>query len=120
MNFEKLFSSFKNAAKGIKFVFTNEQNFRLQVYAAGLVIFLMFFFQLRKSEILVIILLVTLILILELLNSALEKFLDILKPRLSFQVEVVKDIMAAMVLIASSCSVIIFLIIFWPYLLELF
>lgn len=118
MNFRKLTQSFKNALKGVKYVFVNEQNFRLQVLGGILALILMWLFRLRKSEMIVILLLITIVLTLELLNSALEKFADLLKPRLSYQIEVVKDIMAAMVFLASLSALIIGLIIFWPYFLE--
>ena len=46
-------------------------------------------------------------------------FLDLLKPRLSPQVETVKDIMAGAVLLASIGSVIVGAIIFIPYIVPL-
>ena len=49
----------------------------------------------------------------------LEKFLDLVKPRLHYHVEVIKDVMAAAVLLASFGSVIIGLFIFIPHLVEL-
>ena len=52
----------------------------------------------------VLLLIVMLVLLLELLNSALERFADLLKPRLLVHVETVKNIMAAMVLLASVFS----------------
>lgn len=67
----------------------------------------------------VILLLVLSVLILELLNSALEKFLDILKPRLQLHVARVKDIMAAMVLLASIGALVIGGMIFLPYIIEI-
>jgi len=118
MKINKFFQSCKNAAKGVSFVYRNEQNFRIQLALAILVIVMMFVFSLSRSEMIVILVLVLLILILELLNSALEKFVDILKPRLEYQVEVVKDIMAAMVLIASLGALIIGGIIFLPHILS--
>lgn len=115
-----LVESFKNALRGLVHVFRYEQNFRLQIYLAVTVMILMRFFQLRKSEMIVISLLVLLVLILELLNSAVEKLSDVLKPRLSYQIQTVKDIMAAMVFLASLGAAIIGLIIFWPYFENVF
>lgn len=100
-------------------MFKHEQNFRLQLVAAAIVIILIFVFELRRSEILVLLLLILSVLMLELLNSALEKFVDILKPRLLKQVQVVKDMMAAMVLLTAIGAVIIGTIIFWPHVVEL-
>jgi len=58
------------------------------------------------------------VLILEMLNTVFEKLVDLYKPRLHDYVKDVKDIMSAIVLVASVASVVIALFIFVPYLLE--
>lgn len=118
MNIKRFFESFKYACRGIRHVFVNEQNFRVQLYVTVLVLAMVWFFQLRKSEMVVILLLILIVLILELLNGAVEKLSDVLKPRLHFQIEVVKDIMSAIVLVASLGSTLIGIIIFWPYIVQ--
>lgn len=119
MNFRRLAQSVKDAISGLKFVFLNEQNFRVQIFVAILVLIGSWFFRMRKSEMIVIGLLILLVLILELLNSAVERLADVLKPRLDWQIQMVKDIMAAMVLFASLGALIIGVVIFWPYVFEL-
>ncbi len=117
MYLKRLKRSFSDAIRGVVFVYKNEKNFRIQIWFGWLGIILMLVLRLNKSEMIVVILLVLLVLILELINSALEKFLDILKPRLELQVALVKDIMAAMVLVASIGALIIGALIFWPYII---
>ncbi len=119
MKIKQLFNSIRYSLRGIKYVFKNEQNFRIQLFVALLVVLLMFLFSLRRSEIVVLILLIVAVLTLEILNSALEKFIDLLKPRLAPQVKVVKDMMAAMVLITALGSAIIGIMIFWPHIIEI-
>ncbi|MFZ2190228.1 MAG: diacylglycerol kinase family protein [Candidatus Magasanikiibacteriota bacterium] len=118
MNLSRLVQSFKEAIQGVAYVFKHEQNFRLQVLISCLVLLLVWLFELSKAEMIVIFLLIILVLILELLNSAVEKLSDILKPRLSLQIGVVKDIMAGMVFLSSLGAVVIGLIIFWPHVFE--
>lgn len=120
MNFSQLIKSFKYAVKGLQYVFKNEQNFRFQIYTAMLVFVAAGVLHLRKHEIIVVSLLVMFVLILELLNTVIERFVDVMKPRLSLQIEIVKDIMAAIVLCASLFSLVIGFYIFIPYLLEIF
>ena len=115
MDFRRLLQSFKDAINGVKYVFSNEQNFRIQVYLAIFVLILISILGLRNSEIIIIILMIAIVLILELLNSALEKFADLLKPRLSVQIQIIKDILAAMVFLSSIVAIIIGSIILWPY-----
>ena len=119
MNTKNLLKSFRDASRGIAYVFKHEQNFRIQLFLGGVVIISALLFEVKRSELLLLLLLVMSVLVLELINSAVEKFADVLKPRLSFQIEVTKDIMAAVVLTASLGSIFIGFVIFWPYLFAL-
>ncbi|HLD31306.1 MAG TPA: diacylglycerol kinase family protein [Patescibacteria group bacterium] len=119
MNLKRFWQSLGYAARGIATVFRQEQNFRIQVIMTVMILFLTWFFSLTKAETIVIIILVMLVLILELLNTVVEKFVDLLKPRLTYQVEVIKDMMAAAVFLASIGSLIVGLVIFWPHLVDL-
>jgi len=118
MNIFRFWQSLRDASRGVDYVFHHEQNFRLQIFLALLTLLLTFFFNLRGYEIILIILLIVLVLILELLNSVLEKFIDLLKPRLDYQVKIIKDIAAGMVFISSIGALIIGVIIFWPHVIE--
>ena len=70
----KLKKSFFYALKGITYTFRREQNFRIEVIIAVLVIVFMFFLGLRNSEKIVVLLLVTFILTLEMFNTIIERF----------------------------------------------
>lgn len=113
------FTSLKYALQGLKYVYQRERNFRVQCVVAIFVLGGTVFFQFDTWEYILIILLCTSVLTLEILNSAVEVMLDILKPRLSAQVEVAKDIMAGAVFLVSLCSGIVGLILFAPHILEL-
>lgn len=101
------------------YVFKNEQNFRIQM-VVGLVVFVVILYlPLRTWEAIVLILLVIMVLTMELLNTALEHFTDLFKPRVHPSVGVIKDIMAASVLMTSLGALIIGLIIIGSHLLQL-
>ncbi len=116
----RFFQSFVYAWRGLRYIFLHEFNFRVQLMVSFFTLLLTFFLKVRVEEIIIILLLIALVLLLEILNSALEKLSDILKPRLSEQVEVVKNMLAAMVLLASLLALGIGLTIFTPYIIELF
>jgi len=116
MTLKNSFKSFKAAWLGLKFAFASEQNFRIQVFFAVAVIFLSVYLNLKSWELILIILLVTAVLAMELLNTALEYFADLLKPRLNQQVKIVKDLMAAAVFVVAITAMIIGVLIFWPHL----
>jgi diacylglycerol kinase len=113
--FKKLIFSFKNALHGLWYVIEKEQNFRIELLAGLLVIIVMLFTGLQRFEMIAILLMVFAVLILEILNTSVERIVNMFKPRLHPYARIIKDITAAAVLLASIGSVIIGIIIFWPY-----
>lgn len=116
IKFRRLFKSFTYAFKGIYKVFKEEQNLRIQSFIALVVVIAGFIFNIKKTEWLIIILFIVLVVLMEIVNSAVERVTDILKPRIHDYVKEIKDIMAAAVMVSSVAAAIIGLIIFWPYL----
>lgn len=110
--------SFGHAIKGLWYTFAHENNFRVHVAATLLAIGLGGWFEISVSEWLVLIVTVTLVLVLELINTAVEKLLDSVHPRLHATVGLVKDILAGAVLVSAIMAVIVGGLIFIPYLLE--
>lgn len=113
----RLFKSFSYALKGIKRTFLEEQNFKIQTTVAGLVILLGVIFRITGIEWCLLIFSIILVLLMELVNSAVERATDMLKPRIHEYAKEIKDIMAAAVFLASVAATIIGLIIFLPYVL---
>lgn len=112
--------SVKNAFRGLLYVTKTEKNFQLELLAAAVVIVLTIILNVRSWEAVLLIFLVMWILVAELINTVLEKVVDILKPRIHPYARIIKDIMAAMVLISSIFSLVIGVIIFWPYIEKIF
>lgn len=112
--------SLKHALDGIIYAVSHEKNFRIEIMIAIFVIILMFIFKLKSWEVIVLILMIMWVLILELVNTVLERVADILKPRIHPYAHLIKDLMAAVVLISSVVAVIIGIIIFYPYFQNLF
>lgn len=115
----RLIKSFADAARGLKYVFKSEQNFRIQALLGFLVLVAAVYFPLQNWEVILLILLTLLVLLVEILNTAFEYFSDLLKPRLHHYVSVVKDIMAGAVLLTSVVAVSVGMIIFYPYFINL-
>lgn len=118
MNFFRPGSFFKSldyAVKGLKYTYTHEQNFRVHTFAAAAVILLALLFQVELREAVILILVVASVLVLEIVNTVFEKITDLVKPRLNHYVEVIKDLMAAAVLISSVAALLVGILIFFPY-----
>ena len=119
-NLKKFFKSFRHAFRGLKYVLKNEQNFQLEILLGFFVIILMFVFDIRDWQKVALFLVIFSVLAVELINTILERVVDILKPRVHPYAQLIKDVMAAAVLMASIGAVVIGLIIFLPYFESLF
>lgn len=104
--------SFRHAIRGLKTVFNTERNFRIHTIIAILVIALGVYRDLSKNSWLALFLVIAIIMSLEIFNSAVERLVDMLAPKTHNFAKEVKDLLAAMVLLASLFAVVIGLIIF--------
>lgn len=111
---KKFIRSLINASRGIKYA-AKEQNFKIQIIISIIVIFFAQYFDVKVWEKLALVLIIVLILVLEILNSVFERVVDILEPRVHPYAKIIKDMMAAAVLISAIGAVIIGLIIFGPH-----
>lgn len=118
LSLKRLVKSFHYASRGILIAWKYEQSFRVQVFAALLTVGLMLWFRVTLGEAIALILLIILVLTLEMINSILERFVDVFKPRIHPMVEEIKDLMAGAVLIASLGALIVGLLIFAPHFLN--
>jgi diacylglycerol kinase len=119
-NFKKLFKSFRYAFRGLKYVLRNEQNFQLEILGGVFVVVLMYLFPTRSLEKIALFIVIFAVLVIELINTIFERVVDMLKPRVHPYAQVVKDIMAAAVLLSSIGAVIVGVGIFYPYIKDLF
>jgi len=120
LSFRKLYLSFKYAFRGLKYIIKSQQSFRIHLVITCLVVALMIYLRVTLWESVALIVAIVMVLVLELINSTFEKMMDILKPRIHPYAEVIKDTMAATVLIASIAAAAIGLIVFVPYFIDLF
>jgi len=119
IDFKKLAKSFHYAGRGFYYVLKNEQNFRVQLFLGLLAIAIGIFFRIKLWEIVALIFSISLVLILELVNTIFERFIDILRPRVHSYVQIIKDIMAAAVLVASLCALVLGILVFAPRIIDL-
>ncbi len=112
---KRLVKSFHYALKGLIKTFREEQNLKVQATIGLIVIFLAGYFKVSRLEWCLLIFTIGLVIFAEVVNSAVERVTDVLKPRINGYVKEIKDIMAAAVMLASIVAVLVGSIIFWPY-----
>lgn len=114
----RFFRSIRFALRGLSAVYQAEQNFRIQLISFVVVMGIAVMLRVRSWELIAITLAGGSVLVLECINSAVERLLDLVQPRLHGYVREIKDVMAAAVLIASVGATIVVLAILAPYLLR--
>jgi undecaprenol kinase len=117
MQFKK---SFLHALCGLKYVLVHEKNFQNELVIACIVAVAMVFFEVTRAEMIVLILVIAGVLIMELFNTVVERVVDILKPRVHPYARLIKDLMAAGVLMTCILAILVGLLIFVPYISDLF
>lgn len=113
-----LAKSFFFAFRGIFSVLRKERNFKIHLTASLVVVLLGLYLGLSRLEWLVITTIVFVILAAEIFNSALEGICDLLKSKLKLGYEetaFIRNASAGAVLVLAIASIILALIIFWPY-----
>lgn len=115
---QKLKSSVSHAVDGIAYSLKHERNFRIEIVIGCFVMAMIFVFKVKNWEAIVLILMILGVLVTELTNTVLERVVDILKPKVHPYARLIKDIMAAVVLLTSIVAVIVGVIIFYPYLRD--
>lgn len=104
------------ALQGWAVFFAKETHGQIQLIVAMLVVAAGFYFSIHTTEWMLLLLCIGLVLALEMVNTAVEKLADRLHPDHHPQIGLVKDVAAGAVLWASVISVLIGLMIFFPYL----
>ena|SRR5258708_25341 len=111
----RLIRSFRYALKGISNAFREEPNLRIHFLAIVMVCAMGFYFQIKKWEWCVLTLVSSLVVSLELINSAIENMTDLLTIEQKPLAGKIKDISAGAVLIAAAGAMIVGIIIFKNY-----
>jgi diacylglycerol kinase len=104
----------------LRYAIKNERNFQIELLVASIVIFLLITFDMMAWERVLILFMITWVLAAELVNTVVERISDILKPRIHPYARLIKDLMAAAVLVSAIASLIIGGVLFAPYVMELF
>lgn len=112
--------TFRNSFKGIRLALKSEKNIRVHFVVATLVILSGFFFEFTATEFCLLLIAIALVIIAEMVNSAIEFSLDaIFHNRYSKLVGMAKDIAAGAVMVATFISIAIGILLFGSKLLFL-
>lgn len=107
--------SFYYAFRGLLTMLQSERNFQIEVGALLINVFLIFYLGLTKEHSAIILLTCSLVLLTEILNTAIEKICDFIQPEYDGKIGFIKDISAGAVFLASAVAVVVGVLIYYPY-----
>lgn len=113
-----LIESFGFAWQGIKYGLVNDQNFKIHLAAAILVIAFTIYFDVSPFEMGILGVMIILVITTEMINTAIENMVDLITKEHREEAKIAKDVSAGMVLIASVGALVVGFLIFAPYVLN--
>lgn len=112
-------TSLKYAFSGLKEIFLSERNIRIQSIFAIFVIILGIIINIEYKEITLLLISIFLVIFSEIVNTMVEKILDLYTTEYNEEVKIIKDMAAGGVLFATTFSIIIGSLIFVPKILSI-
>ncbi len=113
MKKRSLIDSFNYAVSGIIIALKTERNMRIHYLIAILVITLSLFFDFSRIEFLLLLFSISLVVVAEMFNTALEKVIDLVTQDYHPLARIVKDVAAGAVLIAAINSIVVGYLLFF-------
>jgi len=120
INGRRFVKSFKYAFEGVHYAFKNDQNLLVHLIVAFIVINISIALRVTPSQMAILGLTMMMVITAEMINSAIEKMVDLITKEHRQEAKIAKDVAAGMVLVTALAAAIIGTLIFFPYLLKFF
>ena len=111
--------SVKNCLDGISYVTKNEKNFKREIALGIIALILSYILKIDKIEFIIILTMICLVLTAEIINTAIERAVDLVTKEYHALARIAKDVSAGSVLVTSTFALIIGIIIFMPKIITL-
>ncbi len=115
---ESFFKSQGHARSGLRLIFKNERNFRIDLIMAFIVVLAGIAFEISYTDWIALSLVISMVFVAETINSAIEALCDTVSLDYKVNIKYAKDVSAGAVLVTALVSVITGLIIFMPYVIA--
>ena len=112
-NFRRFIKSFSYALKGIFSCIKTERNMRVHLCIAFYVLTFMQFYDLSKSELAIVYIVIGSVIAMEILNTAIEAVVDLCSPKYHELAMLAKDMASAAVLCMAIVAVAVGITMFW-------
>jgi diacylglycerol kinase (ATP) len=114
----RFFNSFRFARNGIIVAFKEQPNLKVHVLIAGVVVAAGLYFRITTTEWAILIICISLVITLELINSAFEYLVDLVTLERKPLAGKIKDVAAGAVLVTAIGTAIVGVVIFYKYIIN--
>ncbi|MCD5414009.1 MAG: diacylglycerol kinase [Clostridiales bacterium] len=122
MRIRKMIDSFNCAVEGILYSIKTQKNMKIHFVIAAIILFVTLFFDLTKYEVIILFLTISLVVITEMINTAIEKTIDLITDDYHEFAKIAKNVAAGAVLISSLNAIVVAYFLFFrkinPYALR--
>lgn len=118
MKVKKLVDSFNYAIEGVIYTIRTQRNMRIHMIVTLLILIACFFFDLTKMELLVLTMTITMVIVAEMINTAVEAAIDATTNYYHPLAKIAKNVAAGAVLITALNSLLVAYIIFYDKVLP--
>lgn len=112
-------TSLKDSINGINSTIVNEDNFKREIVVGIIALILSYLLKISRIEFIIILITISLVLILELINTAIESVVDLCTMEYNRLAKIAKDVAASAVLTMCIFSLMIGTLIFVPKIITI-
>lgn len=116
IDFSRLIKSFGHALRGVRHAFLYHQNLKIHSLALAIILLLGFLLRISYFKWIALLLAAFTVFAAEMINTALEEVINLVKEEHSERARIAKDVSAGMVLLAALFAVAVGAIVFLPLL----
>ena len=116
----RLMKSFGHAFEGLEHSFKRDQNLRIHFFVGVIVVIMSIVLKVNPFEMGILGIMILLVMITEMINTAIERMVDLIIKEHREDAKIAKDVAAGMVFLTAAGSLIVGLLIFLPYILRIF
>lgn len=115
----RLMKSFGHAFEGLEHSFKRDQNLRIHFFVGVIVVIMSIVLKVNPFEMGILGIMILLVMITEMINTAIERMVDLIIKEHREDAKIAKDVAAGMVFLTAAGSLVVGLLIFLPYILRI-
>ena len=119
-SFKRLAASWTNSFAGLKYAYLHEQSLTIHIILTAIVVYCGFYFEITPMQWALMLFVMALIIVTELINTAIEATVDLVTDKWHPLAKIAKDCASAAVFVVCIMAACMWLYVFLPKILKLF